>query len=177
MTPRAEGGRRILLVGMMGSGKTTVGRLLAERLGWPYHDNDDLLRSRFGVTAREALVAGGESGLRTLESEALEAALERPPPSIVGVPAGTILDETDRRRLREARATVVWLRATAETLAERSEGSSHRAWLDEDAAAWSAAALVEREPLYLGVADVTVEVDELEPDEVADAILERLNLP
>ncbi len=161
---------------MMGSGKTTVGRMLAERLAWPYHDNDDILRALFGATAREALEVGGEAGLRALESEALEAALTMPAPCIVGVAAGTILDERDRRRLAEAPATVVWLRATAETLAERAAGSAHRAWLDEDAAAWFTEALREREPLYLAVAEITVEVDDLTPVEVVDEILDRLEL-
>ncbi len=166
--------RRIILVGMMGSGKTTVGRLLAERTGWPYVDNDEVLRELFGVTPREGLATGGETGLRMLESEALVAALGQPAPCIVAVPAGTILSEGDRRRLADARGTVVWLRGAESTLAERSGGSTHRAWLDDEAEDWFRAALVEREPLYLSVADVVVDVDELTPDEVVDEILSYL---
>lgn len=176
MTAPGAAVARILLVGMMGSGKTTVGRLLAERTGYRYVDNDEVMVRLFGVTPREALAQGGESGLRALESDALAASLEEPAPVIVGVPAGTILDRSDRRRLADAPGRVVWLRAGAATLAERAVGAAHRPWLEEDALEWFAAALAEREHLYLTVADVVVDVDERTPAGVVDEIANELEL-
>src|SRR5687767_8380329 len=94
-------GHRVVLVGMMGSGKTTIGRLLAERTGWPYFDNDELLGRGFKMTAR-GLATKGEPGLRQAESDALRLGLECEPPCIVGAAAGTILDAENRRRLRKS---------------------------------------------------------------------------
>jgi shikimate kinase len=164
---------RILLVGMMGSGKTTIGLLLSERTGWRYVDNDELLARQFKLTPREILGNRGEADLRTMESQALTLGLAESPPCIVGVAAGTILDEGDRSRLRDG-GTVVWLHGTAETLTRRAAGSRHRAWLEEGGKAWIRAALHEREPLYLAVADLIVSVDNRTPKEVVDEIVDGL---
>jgi shikimate kinase len=159
----------VLLVGMMGSGKTTVGRLLAERTGWPYHDNDELLDRLSGQTPREILASGGEMELRRAESAALALGLESPQPCIVGVAAGTILDPVNRRRLAEG-GSCVWLRARADTLVERAMGAEHRAWLDTGGATWLRANAAERDPLYAEVAALTVDTDDRSADDVADEI-------
>ena len=78
---RADG--RVVLVGMMGSGKTTVGRLLAERSGWPYLDNDDLVRELSGREPSSVRAEDGEAALHDLESSALTQALAARPPVIV----------------------------------------------------------------------------------------------
>ena len=77
---------------MMGSGKTTVGGILAERLGWPFHDNDAMLRQLFAATPRELMTAGGEAAMLSAELTALSAALAMPPPAVVAAAGGTILD-------------------------------------------------------------------------------------
>lgn len=165
--------RRIVLVGMMGSGKSTVGRLLAERLGATYVDNDELVRELFGSTPRRVLAEQGEAELRRVESEALRLALETPPPVVVGVAAGTILGAADRQRLRDA-GPVVWLRATAATLARRAVGAEHRPWLEHDPEAFMSQTLAEREPLYAEVATMVVETDGRAPADIAAEISERL---
>jgi shikimate kinase len=164
-----SGACRVLLVGMMGSGKSTIGRLLSAATGWPYVDNDELVRRGRGTTAREVLAAGGEEALRDAEADALALGLEMPAPVIVGVAAGTILDPSQRRALADG-GVVVWLRAGAVVLAERAAGAEHRPWLDEDPAGWMAGALAEREPLYGEVADVVLQTD-AEPPEIG---VERL---
>jgi shikimate kinase len=171
--PAAERDRRVLLLGMMGSGKSTVGRLLAERTGWPYHDNDALLDRLFGRTARETKELEGEPGLREKEAAALELGLQIEPPCIVGVAAGTILDARLRRLMRE-RGTCVWLRARPATLAERAAGAEHRAWLEGDALAWFEQTLAERQPLYEAVADIVIDTDSLAAKEIADRLAARL---
>ena len=100
---------RLILVGMTGSGKTTVGRLLSGATGWPYLDNDELLERDAGRTARE-IAAGGESAVRAAESAALMAGLAMPTPCIVVAAAGTILDPGSRAAMSGA-GMVVWLRA------------------------------------------------------------------
>lgn len=164
------GACRVLLVGMMGSGKSTIGRLLADATGWAYADNDDLVQRTHGATPRELLAERGEAAMRRAESDALAAGVALPSPAIVGVAAGVILDEADRAMLREG-GIVVWLRAGADQLASRASGADHRPWVDGDARAWMASALAEREPLYASVADHVVETDAAPPAKTVDGLL------
>jgi shikimate kinase len=158
---------------MMGTGKTTVGRLLARRTGWPLHDNDELVQRLFDATPREILASGGEPKLRAAEVEALAMGLEAPVPCIVGAAAGTILDEANRRQLRDS-GVVVWLRATSATVGERTTGAKHRPWLDAGGESWIRDAVAERNPLYASVADVTVDVDGRSAAKVAAEIVDHL---
>lgn len=158
----------VVLMGMMGSGKSTVGRALARQSGWPYHDNDALLQRELGQTARELLAAEGEAALRAAEADALRLGLRQTAPAIVGAPAGTITDPDSRALL--SGALVVWLRARPETLAERAAGADHRPWLDRDAVGWMADALAQRGPLYEAAADLAVDTDDADPAEVAAQI-------
>jgi shikimate kinase len=158
-----------VLVGMMGRGKSSVGQALAVRTGWPYVDNDDLLDRIAGQTPKQILAERGEEALRRAESGALALGLETPAPSIIGAAAGTILEPANREALRHG-GQVVWLRASVETLTERSIGAPHRAWLDEGGPAWIRETVAERSPLYESVADLTLDVDGRSPDELARAI-------
>jgi shikimate kinase len=141
---------------MMGSGKSTIGRLLSEATGWHYIDNDELVRRAHGTTARALLAERGEPTMRRAESDALALGLELPPPAIVGVAGGVILDPLDRDRLR-AGAIVVWLRADAALLESRAIGADQRPWLDTSGASWLRRAVGEREPLYASVADLVLD--------------------
>lgn len=165
---------RIVLIGMMGSGKSTVGRLLADATGWPYLDNDELVRRAQGATARQIAARDGEEDLRAAESHALAIGLEADEPCVVGVAAGTVLDEADRRRMRDA-AIVVWLDADPATLARRAAGSTHRPWLDGDAEGWMRDTLDERLPLYRSVADIQVDTGSVSPEASVDAMLNALD--
>lgn len=164
---------RVLLLGMMGAGKTTVGRALAGRTGWPYYDNDELVTRTTGRAAPDLLEAGGEDALRAAESAALGAALSLPAPLVAGVAGGVVLDPADRERLRTAEGLVVWLRARIGTLAERVGTGEGRSWLQPDPAAALAELAAVREPLYAAVADLVVDVDEASPEEVAATVLAR----
>lgn len=161
---------RIVLVGMMGSGKSSVGRALAERTGWPFHDNDALLERATGRTARE-LAEDGEPALRKAESSALREGLRTPEPSIVASAAGVVLDAADRARL-DGEDTVVWLRARPETLAARLAGADddHRPWLEDDPEAWLRQTDATRAPHFRSVADLVVDVDEADPETIAERI-------
>jgi shikimate kinase len=164
---------RILLIGMMGSGKSSVGRALAARTGWPFFDNDALVERATGRTARTLAREEGEPGLRVAESAALHAGLAVEPPAIVGVAGGVLLDGEDRARIASG-GFVVWLDASPEVLAGRAVGAEHRPWLDGDAVGWFRRTIEERGALYAEVADLRLDTSGLTPQDVADAILAEL---
>ena len=165
---------RVLLLGMMGSGKSSVGRALAERTGWPFVDNDALVERATGLTARELLRDRGEDAMREAESEALRAGLGIPAPAIVATAAGTILRPEDRDRIDDG-GLVVWLHAPAAVLAERAAGATHRPWLDDDPVAWFTQTIEERAPLYRAVADLEIDTGATDPDDAAERVVERLS--
>jgi shikimate kinase len=164
---------RVILVGMMGSGKSTIGRLLSEATGWPYVDNDDLVRRAHGVTPRQLLAERGEAAMRTAESDALAQGLEVPEPAIIGVAAGTIVDPANRDRLRTG-GIVAWMRADADTLATRAMGAEHRPWIDNGGGSWIRDTTAERDPLYASVADITIDTGTGSPEAAAAELQERL---
>jgi shikimate kinase len=160
---------QLVLVGMMGSGKTTVGRLLAARTGWSYADNDELVRRSSGREPADIRAADGEDALHDLETAALVAALGLPPPSIIGAAAGVVLDPVAVAALR-ASARVVWLRAQPSTLRGRiGSGAGRRAEATD--IAWLTRQATAREDLYHDLADLIIDVDALTTRQVADAIL------
>jgi shikimate kinase len=169
----AEGARAVVLVGMMGAGKSTVGRALAARTGWRYVDNDDLVRRISGRGATDIRAADGEDALHAIEEQAFEASLALEPPVIIGAAAAVVTDAADRARLGSG-PYVVWLRARPETLlAHIGSGAGRRTEATDPA--WIAARATERAPLYADVASQVVDVDDRSPDEVADAILAGLS--
>ena len=158
---------------MMGSGKSTIGTLLARRTGWPYFDNDDLVEQLGEMTARELLADVGAVGLRSTEGAALRLGLTKPAPAIIAAAAGTILEEENRRALRES-ALVVWLDAGPKTLARRARGGAHRPFLDNEPEDWMRSTLRERAPLYKQTADLTVSTQQRRPAGIATVILDWL---
>jgi shikimate kinase len=164
---------RVVLIGMMGSGKSTVGRRLGALMGWRYYDNDELLERARGATARALLANEGVTELRNGEAEALELGLRQEAPCIVGAAAGTVLDERLRQQMKR-RALVVWLTADPGTLARRARGAAHRPWLGGDAVAWMTETLAKRAPLYDSVADLKVATDRRRPTAVAAHVAEWL---
>ena len=150
----------VVLVGMMGVGKTTVGRWLAQVLQRPFLDSDELVEARTGHTVRELFEASGEAGFRAEETAALRDALAEATPVVVAAAGGAVLDPTNRRLLRQASADggiVVWLRADPEVLAGRVGGGDHRPLLGDDALATLSDLAGARQALYEEVADVTID--------------------
>lgn len=159
---------------MMGSGKSSVGRALSRRTGWPFLDNDVLVEGASGMTARQLLEERGADAMRGAESAALRRAVEMPPPVIAATAAGTILDAANRAILVDS-GLVVWLRAPAATLAKRAVGAAHRPWLDDDPLGWFGRALAERDPLYAEVADIEIDTAAVSARHAAEEILARLS--
>jgi shikimate kinase len=168
MTPT----RHVVLVGLMSSGKTSVGRRVAERLGRPLVDGDEVLEARTGGrTAADVAEADGIEALHRLEEEIALAALAGPEAAVIGPAASAI----DSAAFRDALAghVVVWLSAPPAHLAERAGRKGHRPLLDGDDGddlALFERQVREREPLVLPLADLVVDVVGLSKDEQADAI-------
>jgi shikimate kinase len=165
---------RVLLVGLMAVGKSTVGAAVARATGWPEFDNDALLQEMTGQSAPDLLAQHGVERLRQAESGVLGRLLETAPPLVSGVAAGVVLDAGDRARLR-AGGHVVWLRAPVETLVARVQGTSGRAWLDEDPRTVLQRMADERSPLYAEVAHQALDVDRLSPEEAARQVVAALS--
>jgi shikimate kinase len=166
---------RLLLVGMMGAGKTTVGRLLAERLGWGYLDSDAQVTRTTGRSVPEIFSEDGELAFRSEETRALTTAVSGADPMVVSVAGGAVLSEANRALLCRS-GIVVWLRARPETLAKRVGDGAGRPLLGSDPGGALAALYEVRKPLYRSVASVTVDVDDLSPEAVADRVLSGTGL-
>jgi shikimate kinase len=167
----------LLLVGMMGAGKSTTGRILAERLGRPSVDTDEEVGRRAGSTVSEIFSSQGESAFRGHESEALRAALASDVASVVSVGGGAVLDPGNRAAMR-ASGAVVWLRARPDTLWRRVAEATDRPLLAGSTGEERRAELeridADRRALYEGVATVVVAVDDLTPSVVADRVIVAL---
>jgi shikimate kinase len=161
---------KLVLVGMMGAGKTTVGRELSARLGWTFLDSDALVEESTGSSVAELFAAHGESGFRAEESRVLAEALASPVPAVVSAAGGAVLAPGNRALLASARA-VVWLRAEPATLAARVGSGEGRPLLGHDPAGALRSLDAARRPLYGEVADVIVDVDDLDASTVVDRIL------
>ena len=166
---------RLLLVGMMGAGKSTVGERCAGRLGWRYLDSDAQVVADTGRTVPEIFAADGEVAFRAEESLVLAEAVAGADHVVVSVAGGAVLAEANRDLLRRS-GTVVWLRADPAVLAGRVGAGEGRPLLGEDPAAALVALDAVRRPLYESVADGVVDVDDLGPDEVVDRVLAAAGL-
>ncbi len=159
--------RHIVLVGLMGSGKTTVGRRLAARLARDFIDADEALVEITDRTIAEIFDTDGEEGFRQIEADVLEELLEHHQPAVIASGGGVVLREDSRRRLQRPDVTVIWLAAGPAFLASRVEGKAHRPLLagDEPALDVLTRLYTERAPLYADVADLIVDVEPFHRDE------------
>jgi len=165
--------RRVFLVGMMGVGKTTVGRLLADRLGFGYLDSDEQVVRNTGRTIPEIFETDGEAAFRAEEKRALAEATTTDTPVVVAVAGGVVLDPENRKRLRDA-GEIVWLRAQIATMADRVGGGEGRPLLGGGPEEALTRLYPERRPLYEELADVVVDVDDITPAEAVDRIVHEL---
>jgi shikimate kinase len=168
-------GRHVVLVGLMGTGKTSVGRRVAHCLGRDFLDSDAQVEARTGRTVREIFESDGERVFRELESRALAEALARPEPAVIAAAGGVVLYPENREQLRTA-ATAVWLRADPSLLASRVTAGEHRPLLDDDPLTVLQRMHREREALYEEVAQGrVVDVDRRSIEAAVDAVLELVS--
>jgi shikimate kinase len=161
---------QVVLVGLMGSGKSTVGALVAEHTGRAFVDVDVVIARETGKTVRQLWEEGGESAYRHLESDVVLRALRDDTPSVLAAPAGVILDSVVRAAL--AGSIVVWLHARPSTLAGRVRPGDHRPLLGERPAETLTAMADARDALYRQVSTAIVETDDRTPEAVAAMVVE-----
>lgn len=162
--------QRIVLIGMMGAGKTTIGLAISQRTGWPYIDNDEIVEQISGMPTRDLLQQRGEAAMREAEFAAVDKVLAMETPVVAGAAAGVVLNDDVSARLH-AGAFVVYLRATVETLVLRVQGT-YRPWLGADPEDAMRKLYAGREAKYEALAHFIVDVDGGVPDQVAQQILE-----
>lgn len=160
----------VLLIGMMGAGKTTVGSAVARRMRRPFHDSDAEIIARTGMTVPEIFASRGEPAFRAEERSVLARAIASPVPSVIAVAGGAVFDPDSRRRVRHA-GVVVWLRATPATLAGRVGSGAGRPLLSGNPAAAISRLDEARRPVYRDLADVVVDVDGPDPWAVTDRVM------
>lgn len=146
----------VFLVGMMGAGKTSVGKLLARHLGKTFHDSDQTIESRTGVKIPVIFELEGEAGFRAREAAVIQE-LTGLAEIVLATGGGAVLDPRNRERLK-ARGTVVYLRASVNELWGRTRHDRNRPLLQTaDPYTRLCELHAQRDPLYREVADVTVE--------------------
>lgn len=167
--------RHVVVVGLMGSGKTVVGRRLAALLDRPWRDSDRDIEAATGLTVRELRDRDGVDSMHALEARQLLDALAAPEPSVISAAASTVEVPECRAALTAPEVAVVWLRASPATLAKRFAtkdrhrpefGSSPESFLTEQAE--------RRNPLFASLNPIVVEVDRIRPNEAAARALEAL---
>ena len=169
----------IVLVGLMGTGKTTVARLLAEHRHVELLDTDKLIEAREGRSIREIFSESGEDTFRELESEILRECLHRPGSPVIAGAGGVVVREQNRAMLDEVRnagtAVIVWLHARPEVLAERTAKGVHRPLLDNDRLGTLTQMSEDRGPLYASVADIVIDVSDRSIESVVDLLIDALD--
>ncbi len=171
---RAEeriGAAHVVLIGLMGAGKSTVGRLVADRLDRLLVDVDLVIQERTGMTVRQLWERAGEVGYRPLERDIVIEALCADRPDVVAVPAGAIDDALVRTTVEWSPSFTVWLRGEVPTLADRVGSSDHRPLLGTDPIGVLTAQAAERAALYGELADLALDIEGRTPAELADAVV------
>ena len=164
---------RVLLIGMMGAGKSTIGAALGERLGWPWLDSDAEIVRRRGMTVPEIWRAEGEPAYRAQETAVLEEAATSARPVVVSVAGGAVLAEANQAIIRHA-GLVVWLRADVATLAGRVGDGAGRPLLDGDAEGNLRRLYEQRRPVYEALAELTIDTPGKDPSAVVAEIVDAL---
>ncbi len=164
----------LVLIGYRCTGKTTIGEILAEKLGWPLVDTDTLVQERAGRSIQEIVAAGGWEDFRRRERETIADVAARDS-RVISAGGGAVLDEENAKALR-ARGRVVLLTAAPETIWERMKADPKTAaerpnLTDLGGIAEIRNLLAERRPKYLAACHYEIQTDRFSPEETAGRIL------
>ena len=168
----------LILIGYRGTGKTTVARILSERLGWPWVDSDDEIEAAAGKSIAEIFAAEGEPAFRDWESRVL-ANLLSDDRHILALGGGAVLGERNRDLLAAADGKIVWLTASPETIHQRitsdATTSLRRPDLTPEGGITEITRLLaQRGPIYRQCADAAVDTEGKTPVQVATEILQSI---
>jgi shikimate kinase len=173
----SQNARGLVLIGYRGSGKTTIGKVIAERLGRPFWDTDLEIEARSGRSIAAIFAGEGEPSFRDWEERMIAELVGDYPAAVLATGGGAVLREVNRRRIREF-GFVAWLQARPEELARRLEAdprsaASRPSLTGERIIDEIVKVLAERSPLYHDMADAIVETEGKSPDRVASTLIER----
>lgn len=164
--------RCVILTGMMGSGKTEVGELLGEQLGYEFIDTDVVIRQRAGKSINKIFREDGEDAFRTLEREVI-AELADAKEKVIATGGGAVMD-ADNRRLLKAMGQVVYLKASPRELYLRMKNDKSRPLLQvENPQKELDRILGERKAVY-EQADIVIDTESVSVDEVVDQLIDEL---
>ena len=167
---KKESGDSVVLIGFMGSGKSTMGIRLSYRLQYALEDTDKLIECKAGKTISEIFASEGEEAFRQMETEMLEKLAENKGQRVYSVGGGTPVRAVNRPLLKKL-GTVVYLRTRPETIYERLKGDTSRPLLQgEDPLDTIRSLMAEREAAYTEAADVILDVDDMTADQIVERI-------
>jgi shikimate kinase len=168
-----SGGKSVVLIGMMGAGKSSVGRCLQRRTRLTLLDTDDIVAAKFGISIPEIFVKHGEDKFRKAEAEALRS-LETTEQAIIVTGGGIVMSEENMDLLKRL-GVVVWLDGDEKTLFERASRSRNRPLLQSENPRKAFAQILRaRRPLYANIAHLRLDTSVFTDDELAVAILSKL---
>ena len=169
----------IVLIGLMGTGKSTVARTLATHYGLECLDTDKLVEARTGKSVRQIFADDGEPTFRDIESDVLADCLRSPNGAVIAGAGGVVVRDANRELINDARSTsgvlVVWLHARPEVLAVRTTKGGHRPLLDEDREGTLVRLSDERAPMYSAVADIVVDVSDRSQESVCTLLIDAID--
>jgi len=163
---RALGGRSVVLVGMMGAGKSSIGRRLATRLGIPFVDADTEIENAAGMTIAEIFAKHGEPYFRAGEARVIARLLDQGP-QVLATGGGAVMDAQTRALIRD-KSLSIWLKADLDVLLKRTRRRGERPLADR-----IKDLLPQREPLY-ALADITVQSRDEPHETIVDEIIAAL---
>ena len=165
-------GRFIVLVGLMGAGKTTLGRRIAPELGLPFIDSDSEVEKAAGCTIGEIFKNSGEKIFRDVERRVMLRLLSQSP-AVIGSGGGSFMDVNTRNLIRK-KGTSIWLRADLELLYRRARRRTHRPLLNNDDPRKTLMRLMKERYADYQKADLIFDVTEEPPDKMAIKLVETL---
>ncbi|MHC4852654.1 MAG: shikimate kinase [Planctomycetota bacterium] len=174
--------RKVVLVGPRAAGKTTVGRALADRLGWGFRDTDDLLAAAVGQPAEDYLQNAGEAAFRTIEEQVVGAALLSTDPEVLALGGGAVLSAPVRKALQEKHQEphqephllVVFLHAPVPVLVERQAAMPRTPLTGQPLPAEVKALLAARWPHYVSVSDLQLDTASANVDACLWSIMDKM---
>jgi shikimate kinase len=165
---------KIILVGMMGAGKTTIGKLLSNQLGFNFIDLDRKIEEKSGVKINTIFEIEGEEGFREREYLALNDALAQEK-VVISTGGGVVVKEINRSLIKKSEAMVIYLKANLDILVGRLKNDKTRPMLDKDNKQLSLQQLLsKREPFYENLADFIIDTSHLKTNDVLKMIIEKI---
>lgn len=163
----------IFLIGPMGAGKSTVGRLLAEKLHYRFVDSDHEIEAKTGVTIPMIFDIEGESGFRAREAQVIDS-LTQMPETVLATGGGAVIHPDNRKHLR-SRGFVVYLKSSVSALVQRTSNDRNRPLLQTGNPSETLQKLLtERAPLYEALADLVIETEHVSVHRVVRQIIDQL---